>query len=98
MKIVPDTTLEEDDNQGEMDVIFFVSLVTYTIYLCLIDIIYPDPVHLKQVGDFNLVMSCAVKLEHVVGLKQSYASSLYNVPMMCLRAFRSAKGARPAGP
>lgn len=57
MKIVPDTTLEEDDNQGEMDVIFFVSLVTYTIYLCLIDIIYPDPVHLKQVGDFNLVMS-----------------------------------------
>ena len=50
-------TLQEDQEQGEMDIAFFLSLTLYTIYLCYIDVLYPDPVAFKQVGDFHLVMS-----------------------------------------
>ena len=50
-------TLQEDDNQGEADIMFFFSLITYTIYISSIDILYPDPDKLKMVGEFQLVMS-----------------------------------------
>ena len=31
-------TLEEDEDQGEMDTVFFLSLFSYTIYLASIDL------------------------------------------------------------
>ena len=36
------TTLGEDEDQGEMDTVFFLSLFIYTIYLSSIDLIYTD--------------------------------------------------------
>lgn len=50
-------TLQEDDNQGEADIMFFFSLITYTTYISSIDTLYPDPDKLKMVGEFHLVMS-----------------------------------------
>ena len=32
-------TLEEDEDQGEMDTVFFLSLFSYTIYLASIDLL-----------------------------------------------------------
>lgn len=50
-------TLREDEDQGEMDIAFFFCLITYTIYLYSVDILYPDPDQMNMVGDFHLVMS-----------------------------------------
>lgn len=50
-------TLEEDEDQGEMDTVFFLSLFIYTIYLSSIDILYPDAEDKQSVGKLNLIMS-----------------------------------------
>lgn len=50
-------TLEEDEDQGEMDTIFFLSLFVYSLYLFSINILYPDSEEKDSVGKFNLVMS-----------------------------------------
>ena len=50
-------TLEEDEDQGEMDTVFFLSLFSYTIYLTSIDLLYPDKEDKKNIGKFNLIVS-----------------------------------------
>ena len=49
-------TLEEDEDQGEMDTVFFLSLFSYTIYLASIDLLY-NKEDKSDVGKFNLIMS-----------------------------------------
>ena len=51
------TTLGEDEDQGEMDTVFFLSLFIYTIYLSSIDLIYTDKKDKSDIGKFNLIMS-----------------------------------------
>lgn len=50
-------TLEEDEDQGEMDTVFFLSLFSYTIYLASIDLLYSNKEDKSNVGKFNLIMS-----------------------------------------
>jgi len=59
MKVLPTNVLEEDQDQGEMDTVFFLSVVSYTIYLSCIDLMYPLPKDKDAIGKFNLVMSNA---------------------------------------
>jgi hypothetical protein len=49
--------LEEDEDQGEMDTIFFLSLFVYTIYLCCIDILFPEAKDKEAIGTLNLILS-----------------------------------------
>ena len=50
-------TLEEDEDQGEMDTVFFLSLFSYTIYLASIDLLYSNKEDKNNIGKFNLIMS-----------------------------------------
>jgi hypothetical protein len=50
-------TLDEDEDQGEMDIVFCVFLFSYTIYLASIDLLYSDGKDKSDVGKFNLIMS-----------------------------------------
>lgn len=50
-------TLEEDDDQGEMDTVFFLFLLTYTIYLSSIDLLYNNQQDKQSIGKLNLIMS-----------------------------------------
>lgn len=59
-KVLPKTnTLEEDEDQGEMDTVFFLSVFLYTIYLCSIDLLYTEKKDKDAIGKFHLVMSNA---------------------------------------
>ena len=49
-------TLEEDEDQGEMDVVFFLSTVLYTSYLLSIELIY-DKETQSAVNMFHLIVS-----------------------------------------
>lgn len=52
-----DKTLKEDEDQGEMDTVFFILLITYTIALFSMEFWYPDEKDYLAVGHFHLVMS-----------------------------------------
>ena len=51
------SALKEDEDQGEMDIIFFVFLFSYTIYLSCIDFLYQDKNDKNSISKFHLIMS-----------------------------------------
>lgn len=59
-KVLPHSTsivLAEDQDQGEMDTVFFLSVISYSIYLCFVDILYPLEKDKIAIGKLHLVMS-----------------------------------------
>ena len=56
-QIINKKTLKEDEDQGEMDIIFFVFLFSYTIYLSCIDFLYQDKNDKNSISKFHLIMS-----------------------------------------
>ena len=51
--------LEEDDDQNELDTVFTIGNISYTIFiiLCINNIIYPNPDDKENVAKFHLIMS-----------------------------------------
>ena len=49
--------LDEDEDQGEMDMIFWGGLIIYTILQCFMSSLYPDDKDYEAIGKFNIVMT-----------------------------------------
>lgn len=49
--------LDEDEDQGEMDMIFWGGLIIYTILQCFMSSFYPDDKDYEAIGKFNIVMT-----------------------------------------
>ena len=50
-------TLKEDQDQGEMDMIFLLGLTVVSIIFATLHIAYPDDKDYEAVGDFALIIS-----------------------------------------
>lgn len=51
------STLEEDEDQGEMDMIFFAGVFMFTIVQCFLPMMYPDAEDFYYVTRFDIVMT-----------------------------------------
>jgi hypothetical protein len=75
-------TLEEDDDQGDMDIIFILSTIIYTVYICSIGWLYPNAK--DEVGKFHLIMS------HVWGFFPiMQAQGIWLKSLLCMTSYFS---------
>lgn len=50
-------TLKEDQDQGEMDVVFFMGLICFTLFMVGIDLWYPNKSEKIAIGKFSIIMT-----------------------------------------